>query len=337
MPEFENVLVTGGAGYIGSLLCEQLLAKGYKVRALDSLIFGDRGVKHLAQNENFELLEGKLESAETLKNAVQNMNAVVHLAGFANDPTCDLNPELTKLINYEATVKLVQLSKEVGVRKFLYGSSAAIYGASETIASTEDSPLAPVSLYAKYRVKCEEEIFAQDSQDFDTCCMRKSTVFGYSPRLRLDLVVNAMTAHAVNKGELMLIGGSQWRPNLHVADAAGVYVAALEAPADRMKKQAFNVGANSTNHKVSEIAEMVAESIPNTKIDRKPPRDAISYNLSFDKLNNVLKFNAYKRVKEGISEIADAFKKGLIPDYQNSVYYNLAHTKKLLEDGKFGI
>ncbi len=333
--ELNRVIVTGGAGYIGSVLTEKLLDSGYAVRIIDCMFFGDRGIKHLLSNENLEVINARIEDPEAVKKAVRGIDAVVHLAGFANDATCDIDPKLTRLINYESTLKLLRLSKEAGVSRFLYGSSAAVYGVGAKEALAEDSEPNPVSLYAKYRVKCEEAVLKYDSKDIDTCCMRKSTVFGFSKRQRLDLAVNAMTASAVNRHELTLIGGNQWRPNLHVADAAEAYIAALEAPPDRIKGEVFNVGANSTNHTIEEIAEMVAGAVPNTKIIRKPLADSVSYNLSFDKLNKVLRFNAGRSVAQGIRELSDAFKKGLIPNYEDDIYYNLKQMLKMKSKGLF--
>lgn len=331
----ERILVTGGAGYIGSILTKQLLEQNYKVRVLDCLFFGDSGIKQFYSNENFELINGRIEDPEVAKGAVNGCSAVLHLAGLANDASCDINEEKTRLINYECTKLLLKYAKASGVSRFIYGSSASIYGAGKNTALTETSPLSPVSLYAKYRIKCEEALFDSASKDFIACALRKSTVFGYSPRQRLDLVINAMSAHAFNRHEITQMGGAQWRPNLHVSDAANAYITCLRADKDAIHKQVFNVGANSENYTVEQIAQMIANEFPNTKIAHKEVPNAASYNLNFDKIESTLGYKAKVSVKDGISELKNALNEDLIPGYENDIYYNAKQMLKLQSQGVF--
>ncbi len=331
----ERILVTGGAGYIGSILTKQLLDAGYNVRVLDCLFFGDSGIRQFYSNENFELLNGRIENAGVAEKAVKGCSAVLHLAGLANDASCDISEEKTKLINYEATKLLLKYAKSSGVSRFIYGSSASIYGAGKDVSLTESSPLAPVSLYAKYRIKCEEALFDAASKDFTVCALRKSTVFGYSPRQRLDLVINAMSAHAFNRHEIIQMGGAQWRPNLHVSDAANAYIACLRAEKDAIHKEVFNVGTNSENYTVEQIAHMIVNEFPDTKILHKEVPNAASYNLNFDKIERTLKYKAKVSVKEGISELKNALKSNLIPNYENDIYYNARQMLDLQAKGAF--
>src|SRR3989344_7059305 len=331
----DKILVTGGAGYIGSILTKQLLDAGYNVRVLDCLFFGDSGIKQFYNNENFELINGRIENPEIAKRAVNGCSAVLHLAGLANDASCDINEEKTRLINYEGTKLLLKYAKSAGVQRFIYGSSASIYGAGKNTALTESSPLAPVSLYAKYRIKCEEALFDSASKDFTVCALRKSTVFGYSPRQRLDLVINAMSAHAFNRHEITQMGGSQWRPNLHVSDAANAYIACLKANPDAVQKQAFNVGANSENYTVAQIAQMIVNEFPNTKIVHKEVSNSASYNLNFDKIESALNYKAKVSVKQGIAELKEALNSNLISNYENDIYYNAKRMLDLQKDGAF--
>ncbi|MBS3057148.1 MAG: NAD(P)-dependent oxidoreductase [Candidatus Diapherotrites archaeon] len=331
----DRILVTGGAGYIGSILTKQLLEQGYKVRVLDCLFFGDSGIKQFRNNENFELINGRIENPEVVENAVKGCSAVLHLAGLANDASCDISEEKTRLINYEGTKLLLKYAKSAGVQRFIYGSSASIYGAGKNTALTESSPLAPVSLYAKYRIKCEEALFDSASNDFTVCALRKSTVFGYSPRQRLDLVINAMSAHAFNRHEITQMGGSQWRPNLHVSDAANAYIACLKANPDAVQKQAFNVGANSENYTVAQIAQMIVNEFPNTKIVHKEVSNSASYNLNFDKIESALNYKAKVSVKQGIAELKEALNSNLISNYENDIYYNAKRMLDLQKEGAF--
>ncbi|MBI2529684.1 MAG: NAD(P)-dependent oxidoreductase [Candidatus Diapherotrites archaeon] len=331
----DKILATGGAGYIGSILTKQLLDAGHSVRVLDCLFFGDSGIKQFHKNENFELINGRIENPEAAKKAVKGCSAVLHLAGLANDASCDISEEKTRLINYEGTKLLLKYAKSAGVQRFIYGSSASIYGAGKNISLTESSPLSPVSLYAKYRIRCEEALFDAASKDFTVCALRKSTVFGYSPRQRLDLVINAMSAHAFNRHEITQMGGSQWRPNLHVSDAANAYITCLRADKDAIHKQVFNVGSNSENYTVGQIAQMIADEFPNTKIVHKEVANSASYNLNFDKIGRTLGYKAKVSVKEGIAELKNALNNNLIPAYENNIYYNAKRMLDLQKEGAF--
>lgn len=333
MSDKGKVFVTGGAGYIGAILTEKLLNKGYKVSVLDAMFFGEQGLGKVKGNPGLEIFKGRTEDREVVGKAVKGCDFAIHLAGLANDASCDYSEKISKAMNYDATKVVLEESRNAGVQRFLYGSSAGVYGAGVSASLTEESPLNPKTTYQKYRIMSEEELFKMDGKDFCTCALRKSTVFGYSPRQRLDIVVNAMTAFAINRGSLVVYGGDQWRPNLYVGDAADCYLACLKAGEDKIRKEAFNVGSNSANRTINQIADMVAEEIPGTRIERKPNIDRSSYNLNFDKMNKQLGFEANTTVKEGIRGLKEAFEKNLLPDYESDIYYNRKRLERLDKEG----
>ena len=323
----KKILVTGGAGYVGSVLVRKLLEKHYSVRILDQLVFGKESIQDLLSHKNFDLMVGSIEDEYITNKSVQDIDTVVHLAGISNDPCCDLAPELTHKINYLGTKQLIDLSKQAGVKRFIFGSTASVYGASSDRVVTEEFPTNPLSLYAKTKLECEKLVAEEQSDDFSTCSLRKSTVYGYSPRMRFDLVVNILTAMAIKEKKIMVNGGDQWRPHLHILDAANAYINCLESSADKIRGQIFNLG--SENFMIRDVANLIKEIFPDIKVFESNTPDKRSYRASFDKIFNVLNFKPERTIKDGILDIKEAFDKGLIVNYTDLNYYNIKRVMKL--------
>ena len=253
--KIRQVLITGGAGYVGSVLVPKLLRAGYEVKVIDLYLYGDHVLDEVKHHPNLEQIKGDIRNRDLLEKIMPGCDAVIHLACISNDPSFELDPGLGKSINYDAFLDLVDVAKENGVKRFIYASSSSVYGIKETENVTEDLPLEPLTDYSKYKALCEEVLLEKREPGFVTLILRPATVCGYSPRLRLDLTVNILTNHAVNNGKITVFGGEQKRPNIHIEDMTDLYVKCLEYPDQAIDGKIFNAGYE--NHKVKEIAEMV--------------------------------------------------------------------------------
>ena len=323
----QKVLVTGGAGYMGSTLVPKLLDAGYQVRVLDCLLYGKEPLLSLGGRENFELLQGRIENRDTVKKAVKGMDSIIHLADLSNDPACALNPKLTLKIVQDGTKILLEEAKKVAVQRFLFASSCSVYGNSADHDLTEETEPAPVSLYSEMKAKNEKAVFAADDKDFDTCCIRKSTLCGYSPRLRLDLVVNILTAHAVRTGSILVTSEGMWRPNLYVGDAADGYLLFLKSKSQKIKKQVYHLGGNKLNHTIEEIAEIVKSIVPGTKIAFQETPDKRSYHLNFDKVRKELGFKPKHDVRDAALTVKRALDNNIITNFRDPLYFNVERMK----------
>lgn len=323
----EKVLVTGGAGYVGSSLVPRLLQEGYKVRVLDCLLYGKEPLLSIAGHENFELIQGRIENRETVKKAVQGIDSIIHLADLSNDPACNLNPKLSVKIVEEGTKLLLDCAKKAKVQRFIYASSCSVYGNSPKTNLTEETQPAPVSLYSEMKAKNEKVVLAADGKDFDACCLRKSTLCGYSPRLRFDLVINIMTAHAIRTGSILVMGKDLWRPNMYIGDAVEGYLLFLKAKQDKIKKQIYNLGGNSLNHTIMQLAKIVQGIAPGSKITEKETNDLRSYNLCFDKVKKELGFEPKHDVRHAALTIKRALLNNIITNFQDPVYVNVRQMK----------
>lgn len=318
----KKVLVTGGAGYVGSVLVEELLKKKFAVRVFDCLLFGKNSLLQFGSDENFELLRGRLENESDVKLALDEADFVIHLADLANDPACELSPELSKRIILDGTKKLVAEANRVGIERMVFASSCSVYGFNENALLTEESELNPISLYAKFK-KENEKVILSEKNDFAATALRKATIYGYSPRQRLDLVVNIMTAKAIRLGKIIVNGGNQWRPNLHVRDAAKAYILCLEAGKQKIDRQIFNVGSNAQNHKIIDIARMVKKTVPRTELIVNDSVDNRSYNVCFDKIGKKLGFKPSFGVLDGVRELKRVFENDLIVNINDPIYHNV--------------
>ena len=324
-----RVLVTGGAGYVGTVLVPKLLAAGHAVTVLDLFLFGDHLPLGSPGGPPLIKLHGDIRDAALVQRAVTDQDAVIHLACISNDPSFELNPSLSRSINYECFEPLVRAARAAGVGRFVYASTASVYGVSEVENVTEDHPLVPLTDYNKYKGLCEPLLFRHQAPDFVCVTIRPATVCGYSPRLRLDLTVNILTAAAIARGAITVFGGAQKRPNIHIDDVTDLYVSLLEMPAEMIAGKTFNAGYQ--NHTVMEIAEMVREvvgqEIPGRKdlpIVTTPSDDVRSYHISSEKIRRELGFIPKRTIEDAVRDLCRAFADGRVVDPAGDLrYYNV--------------
>ncbi|MEM7369278.1 MAG: SDR family oxidoreductase [Bacteroidota bacterium] len=317
---FQKVFVTGGAGYVGAVLIPKLLDKGYEVTVLDLMIYGD---DVLPDHPRLSKLKGDIRDQALLSQSIPGHDAVIHLACISNDPSFDLNPTLGKSINLDAFEPMVQIAKNGGVKRFIYASSSSVYGIKDEPSVTEDMSLEPLTDYSKFKAMCEEILAKYQAPDFTTVTIRPSTVCGYSPRQRLDLVVNILTNLAINRGEITVFGGSQKRPNIHIADMTDLYLELLELPDEKIAGKIFNAGYE--NHPVAELADIVKDVIgPGVNIATSPTDDLRSYHVSSQKIREELGFEAKHSIMDAVAELKKAFDEGRLPDsLSDPKYFNV--------------
>ncbi len=314
------VLVTGGAGYVGSHLVRMLLRRGYRVRVLDTLVYGDQGILALRGNPHFELLEGDIRDPDQLARAVKKVDGVVALAALVGDPACDIDPHATWAINVEATAELLARCRENDVPRLVFASSCSVYGANGDGFLAENGHLNPVSLYARTRV-ASEELLLRDRGSVDVVILRLATVCGWSERMRFDLLVNTLTANASINGRVRVVGPNQWRPHIHVQDAANAFFIALEAPRTAAANDVFNAGTEEQNFTVGEVADKVIEHVPGTLQERHDgANDHRSYRVRFSHVRDKLGFVPGRTVDDAISEV-HAVLRG-VRDFGDRVYHN---------------
>jgi nucleoside-diphosphate-sugar epimerase len=320
---FKRVLVTGGAGYVGSRLVPKLLDAGYEVAVLDLFIFGEDVFEHLRGNPRLTEVKGDLRNSTDVTRALFGCDAVVHLACISNDPSFDLDPALGRSINYDCFRPLVRASKAAGVRRFIYASSSSVYGIKSDPEVSEDLPLDPLTDYSKYKALCERVLAEEHEPGFVTVTLRPATVCGYAPRLRLDLTVNILTNLAVNTQRITVFGGEQLRPNLHVEDMTDLYLMLLEAPDRIVDGKIWNAGYD--NLKVREIADMVRAKVGNdVDVIVTPTDDHRSYHVSSKKIRQELGFVPRHTVEDAIIDLKLAFDGGKVPNAMtDDRYYNI--------------
>lgn len=318
-----KVLVTGGAGYVGSLLVPQLLGEGHEVTVYDTLWFGSAFLPK--DNANLAVVQGDIRDVKKLKEALRGQQAVIHLACISNDTSCQLDEGLSTSINFDAFEPLVMAAKEAGVKRFIYCSSSSVYGLSHAPDVTEDHPLVPLTLYNKYKGLCEPLLFKRQSPDFTCVTIRPATVCGYAPRMRFDLTVNIMTNHAVQKGEITVFGGTQKRPNLHIQDMCDVYKLLLKAPKEKIAGETFNIGYR--NMEVREIAAMVSRVVSEemkrgiVAIKTQASTDNRSYHINSDKIKRMLGFEAKRSPEDAVRGMCARFADGMWKDSLTNNWY----------------
>jgi nucleoside-diphosphate-sugar epimerase len=325
---FKRIMVTGGAGYVGSNLVPKLLDACYEVSVLDLYIYGD---VFAGQNGNSKLRQtkGDLRDPGDVQKALVGCDAVIHLACISNDPSFDLNPDLGKSINFDCFRPLVKAAKDGGVKRFIYASSSSVYGIKDQGDVTEDLPLMPLTDYSKYKAMCEEVLEEEREPGFVAVTLRPATVCGYAPRLRLDLTVNILTNHAINNGRITVFGGEQLRPNIHVDDMTDLYLLLLERPDEAVGGKTWNAGYH--NLKVRAIADMVRDEV-GEKVDIvvTPTDDHRSYHVSSEKIRRDLGFIAGRTVKDAIIDLKNAFAAGKVPNSMtDDRYYNIKRMQTL--------
>jgi nucleoside-diphosphate-sugar epimerase len=322
--KFDRVLVTGGAGYVGAILVPKLLDQGYHVRVIDLFLFGDDVLPR--SHPRLELLKGDIRDQQQVKQATAAIDAVIHLACISNDPSFELNPALSRSINYDCFDPLVRISRDAGVRRFIYASTSSVYGVSDAPEVTEEHPLVPLTDYNKYKGMCEPILLRYQSPDFTIVIIRPATVCGYSPRLRLDLTVNILTNLAVNTRKITIFGGSQKRPNIHIEDISDLYVELLTTPAELIAGKTFNAGYQ--NFTVAELGQMVRDTVSRempelgpVAIETTSSNDLRSYHVSSDKIKRELGWMPNRTLEDAVVDLCRAFRAGKIPNSLTDIRY----------------
>jgi nucleoside-diphosphate-sugar epimerase len=321
-----RVLITGGAGYVGCVLTPQLLAAGYAVTVYDRLFFGREG---LPEHPDLTVVEGDIRDTEKLGEALAGVDAVLHLACISNDPSFELDEELSRTINYDCFEPMVVAAKRAGVRRFVYCSTSSVYGVSDEPDVTEEHPLVPLTLYNKYKGMCEPLLREHLSDAFTGVIIRPATICGYSPRQRLDLAVNILTNHAVTNGRIRVFGGTQLRPNLHINDMVDTYQLMLEAPEDKLQGETFNVGTQNLSIRdlADVVRKVVGEEMPERseiEIVSEPTDDVRSYHINSDKIAYRLGYRPRRSVEDAVRDLCAAFRSGKLPDSMtDDRYYNV--------------
>ena len=322
----KKILITGGAGYVGSKLTQSLLDKGYKVTVLDLFIYGEAVLK---KNKNLTVVKGDIRDQKLLKDITHEKDVLIHLACISNDPSFELNPKLGKSINLDAFEPMVSISKKNNIRRFIYASSSSVYGLKDENDVSEDMSLEPLTDYSKFKADCEKILNKYNSASFTTTTIRPATVCGYSPRQRLDLVVNILTNLAYTNKVITVFGGEQLRPNIHIQDMIRAYEMIIEAPKEKISGAIFNVGFE--NMKVKDLANLVKKIIgDHVKIEFKNTDDNRSYHISSKKIKNVLGFKPKFTVEDAIKDLKEALEKGKLPNSLNEEnYFNIKKMQKI--------
>lgn len=320
-----TVLVIGGAGYIGSSLTRKLLNNGFKVRVLDNAVYGTQGINELLDNDQFTFIEGDMRSIETVMDAINGVDAVIHLGALVGDPASDIDSQKTLEMNYHATHTIASICKYHQINRFIFASTCSVYGQSyspETLL-TEDDSLNPVSLYAKTKIESEQALLDLADENFSPTIFRMATIYGLSERMRFDLVVNILSAKAHFENVVPIFGGDQYRPNVHVRDAAQAYVDCLQAPIEDVGGEVFNVGSNEQNYQIKDVGRQVAEVFPDAEIDwHRDKEDDRSYQVDFTKIRDVIDYEVEETIVSGAREIKNAFEADRFTDYTDSQYSN---------------
>ena len=331
----KNILVTGGAGYVGSGLLRELLLKGFNVTCVDNLLFGGESLLDIWHNKNFTFIKCDINDYKELdlifnKN---NFDSVIHLAAIVGDPACKLYSDLASKTNWKSSKWLIEKSKSAGVSKFLFASTCSNYGKMDDPEAyvDENSTLAPVSLYAELKVKFENYMLnvIEKSDGFSPTSLRFSTVYGLSPRMRFDLTVNEFTKDLALGKELIIFGEQFWRPYCHVKDFSNAFITILKAPKEKVAYNVFNVGDTKENYTKQMLINEIKKVLPNSKIKYvKKNDDPRDYRVNCDKIKNELGFKISMTVPDGIIEIKHLIENQLIKNPEEQKYYNIPHEKK---------
>ena len=322
----ETVLVSGGAGYIGSILVRLLLEKGYRVKVLDNLMFGGMPIIDLLNDDDFLFMKGDVRNDDDLRKGLEGADYAVHLAAIVGDPACAKQPDLTRSVNLEGSKRMYEIANELGMKRFIFASTCSNYGKMEDPESfvDENSALAPVSLYAETKVAVEQYLLGQPrTNPCKPTSLRFSTVYGLSPRPRFDLTVNEFTKELALGRELVVFGEQFWRPYCHVVDLCRSVLSVLDAEEDKVAFDVFNVGDTKENYRKQMIVEEILKQIPEGRIryvqKNEDPRD---YRVSFEKIRQQLGFRITKTVPDGIRQIVQTVRDGFIPDPDTKAYRN---------------
>ena len=315
-----KILITGGAGYVGAVLTPYLLSKGHKITIIDLMIYGE---EVLTKNPNLRVIKGDIRDTNLLEKELSNHEVVIHLACISNDPSFELNPKLGKSINLDAFTPLVEIAKKKLVKRFIYASTSSVYGIKKEKDVDETMSLEPLTDYSKYKVDCEVILKKYVSESFTPIVIRPATVCGYSPRQRLDVVVNILTNLAYHKRSVSVFGGKQLRPNIHINDMAKAYDILINAPKFKVSGEIFNAGYE--NRSVLDLANTVKNVIGNdVTLKLSSTNDNRSYHISSKKIKKILDFEPVNTISDAVNDLKQAFKKGLLPNsLTDEKYFNI--------------
>jgi nucleoside-diphosphate-sugar epimerase len=320
------IVVTGGAGYIGTPLCLDLASAGYRVRALDNLLHGQSAIAGELERGGVEVMRADVRDAQARERALSGARAVVHLAAIVGDPACARDPALAHEVNVEGTRALVRDAARLGVERLVFASTCSNYGrmADPTTPIDETGVLAPVSLYAEQKVQMEKALLESDSSELEPVCLRFATIYGVAPRMRFDLTVNEFTRDLWADRRLEVFGEQFWRPYVHVRDAGRAVGVVLDAPSDRVARDVFNVGRSGENYRKLDLVEEIRKQTGRGEVEfvhrDEDPRD---YKVSFDKIRAVLGYETEMTVPDGIAEVLDALEKNRFGDPFDGRYRNI--------------
>jgi len=326
----KKILITGGAGYIGTILTSYLLRQNYKVRVIDNLLYGGEGILPFLLDKNYEFMKGDVRDISLLKKVLQDIDAIVHLAAIVGFPLCSVIPDVALEVNVEATKTLAELAAKNNIKRFIFASTYSNYGISPTGEPvTEESPLNPVSLYAETKIKAEKIVLSINNNTKPTV-LRFATAFGFSPRMRFDLIINQFTLEMELNRYLEVYQKNYYRSYVHVQDIAKAIIKVLEAEDSLIDKQIFNVGGDELNYTKEEIANLIKQFIPDVKLiikDYSIDGDMRSISVCYDKIRNVLGFKPSWSVKKGVEEILGIIRNKIISNPKDSRYYQLSAAK----------
>jgi nucleoside-diphosphate-sugar epimerase len=333
-PSGRNVLVIGGAGYIGSALLPKLLNAGFRVRVLDLFLYGNEPIRQVEGHPALELVHGDFRQVQKVVEAMRGMDAVVHLGAIVGDPACDLDETVTLTVNLSATQMIAQVAKASGIRRFVFASTCSVYGACDELLD-ERSEVQPISLYGHTKLAAERGLQKMADREFSPTILRFATIYGLSGRTRFDLVVNLLAAKAKTEGRITVNGGGQWRPFVHVDDAANAVFAVMKAPLDVVGNEIFNVGSDEQNKTIQQIGQLIREQVIAAElIVNEDAADKRNYRVSFSKIRNLLGYLPNWTIEQGVAQVIEAVASGDIRDYKDARYSNV---KFLSESGAIEI
>jgi len=329
-----NVVVIGGAGYIGSALLPKLLDRGYRVRLVDQFMYGEEPIKEILGHKNLEIVKADFRQIDKVVEAMYGMDAVIHLGAIVGDPACALDEEFTIEVNLMATRMIAECAKGFGISRFIFASTCSVYGASDHLLN-ERSSLNPVSLYARSKIACERVLQSMTTDTFRPTILRFGTVYGLSGRTRFDLVINLLTAKAIVDGKITVFGEDQWRPFVHVDDAALAVATALDASQEAVGGEIFNVGSDEGNMTLGQAGRMIHQLVPSAEyLPSGTDGDRRNYRVDFAKIKQRTDYQAKWTVEMGIKQVIESFNSGSVTDYTSAQYSNV---KFLTEEANQGL